>query len=137
MNAEYSKRYGAPIFLHFVLHPTSRVDQDRPTHSRVHFDMDNFDLPVPAPIIIAICAIVGIIVLLIAFVLLPRGFQNVGRKSLESKLLNHVIVTGGSSGIGLSVAEDLVKRKCKTVTLLARNQERMNEAKNKLESLAK
>jgi len=94
--------------------------------------MENLEL-----LILVICAIIGIIFLLIAFVLIPRGFKNTGSVSLKSKLLNHVIVTGGSSGIGLAVAEELVKRHCKTVTILARNVAKLDEAKLKLKSLAK
>jgi len=85
-----------------------------------------------------ICYITGFIALVLTVLtfLLPRGFQNVGPTKVHTKLLNHVIVTGGSSGIGLSVAEELVKRHCKTVTLLARNVAKLDEAKKKLKSLA-
>jgi len=84
----------------------------------------------------SIASILLVFIVLLRFVLLPKGFQNVKRKDLEPKLLNHVIVTGGSSGIGLAIAHELVQRRCKTITLLARNVDRLNEVKAKLESQA-
>jgi len=95
---------------------------------------------IPQPVTITICTVAGILVfilLLIYFVLLPRSFQNAkNKKELASKLLKHAIITGGSSGIGLSIAQELVRKRCKTITLLARNIERLNDAKAKLESQA-
>jgi len=88
---------------------------------------------------LVIGVIIGLIVLIIALIiiLLPRGFQTFGQNAVESSLLNHVVVTGGSSGIGLSVAEELVKQNCKTVTLLARNVAKLDTAKEQLKALAK
>ena len=44
----------------------------------------------------------------------------------------HVVITGGSSGIGLCAAEYFADR-CSRVTIIARNQKRLDEAKTKLE----
>jgi 3-dehydrosphinganine reductase len=72
---------------------------------------------------------------LLIFILLP---SNPLRKNKRSeKLLNHAIVTGGSSGIGLAIALELVQRNCKHVSIIARGKEKLNEAKEELEQCAK
>ena len=45
----------------------------------------------------------------------------------------HVVITGGSSGLGLCVAEEVLKThpNCK-ITLIARNLEKLKQAKEKL-----
>ncbi|KAG2494260.1 hypothetical protein HYH03_007615 [Edaphochlamys debaryana] len=48
----------------------------------------------------------------------------------------HVLITGGSSGIGLALAEEFVKQKA-NVTILARNEERLKAAKEQLEGVAR
>ena len=48
-------------------------------------------------------------------------------------LLQHAVVTGGSSGIGLSIALELAKRGCENVTLLSRKEGLLAEAKRQLE----
>lgn len=48
----------------------------------------------------------------------------------------HVLITGGSSGIGKAIAIELVKYGF-SITLLARNQEKLNEAKFEIEKLLK
>jgi len=44
----------------------------------------------------------------------------------------HVIITGGSSGIGLSLAVKLVKKGC-SVTLFARDEKKLKSAVDQLE----
>jgi len=44
----------------------------------------------------------------------------------------HVLVTGGSSGLGLALAELLASRGA-SVTLVARNQERLDQAKARVQ----
>ena len=51
-------------------------------------------------------------------------------------LLKHAIITGGSSGIGLSIAIELAKRKCRHITLVARREEQLKEAKQLVEEAA-
>lgn len=43
-------------------------------------------------------------------------------------LLHHAVITGGSSGIGLSVAIELAKRKCRHITLVARREGQLQNA---------
>lgn len=59
------------------------------------------------------------------------GHFGCGRKQLKGK---HVLVTGGSSGIGLSVARHVASLGAK-VTLVARNVERLEKAKQEVESV--
>jgi len=51
-------------------------------------------------------------------------------------LLQHAVITGGSSGIGLSIAEELAKRNCHHITLLARKEGQLADAKKKVEQVA-
>jgi len=51
-------------------------------------------------------------------------------------LLQHAVITGGSSGIGLSVALDLAKRGCRNITLIARKEGQLAEAKQFVEEAA-
>lgn len=51
-------------------------------------------------------------------------------------LLQHAVITGGSSGIGLSIALDLAKRGCENITLLARKEGQLAEAKKQVEDEA-
>ncbi|KAL7440000.1 hypothetical protein ACHAXM_012185 [Skeletonema potamos] len=48
-------------------------------------------------------------------------------------LLKHAVVTGGSSGIGLSIALELARRGCENITLLARKEGQLAEAKKRVE----
>lgn len=52
-------------------------------------------------------------------------------------LLQHAVITGGSSGIGLSIALDLAKRGCENITLLARKEGQLAEAKKQVEEAGK
>lgn len=51
-------------------------------------------------------------------------------------LLQHAVVTGGSSGIGLSIAIELAKRKCRHITLVARKEGQLADAKRLVEEAA-
>ncbi|KAL3777614.1 hypothetical protein ACHAW5_006765 [Stephanodiscus triporus] len=51
-------------------------------------------------------------------------------------LLHHAIITGGSSGIGLSIAIELARRGCRHITLLARNEGQLAHAKRSVENAA-
>jgi len=48
----------------------------------------------------------------------------------------NIIVTGGSSGIGLATAELLIKKGAGSIAIIARNQELLDKAKAQLEQLA-
>jgi 3-dehydrosphinganine reductase len=50
---------------------------------------------------------------------------------------DHVVITGGSSGIGLSIAKESIQRGVSRVTILARNPERLKQAKQELLQLQK
>jgi len=51
-------------------------------------------------------------------------------------LLRHAVITGGSSGIGLSIALDLAKRRCRHITLVARKEGQLVDAKRSVEETA-
>ena len=51
-------------------------------------------------------------------------------------LLQHAVITGGSSGIGLSIAIELAKQRCRHITLLARNEQQLVTAKLLVEKAA-
>ena len=51
-------------------------------------------------------------------------------------LLHHAVIMGGSSGIGLAVAIELAKRKCKHITLIARREEQLKEAQRLVQEVA-
>lgn len=88
---------------------------------------------IPSTIFYIIAVILGIFILITAviqFILLPRKRA----KNFRSELLKHAVITGGSMGIGYSVAKELIAQNCSKVTLLARNLEKLKEAKISLES---
>jgi 3-dehydrosphinganine reductase len=51
-------------------------------------------------------------------------------------LLQHAIITGGSSGIGLAVAVELAKRKCRHITLVARREDQLKNAQQLVQAAA-
>jgi 3-dehydrosphinganine reductase len=51
-------------------------------------------------------------------------------------LLQHAVITGGSSGIGLSIAKELARRNCQNITLIARNVDQLINAKRLVEEAA-
>ena len=51
-------------------------------------------------------------------------------------LLRHAVITGGSSGIGLSIALQLAKQRCRHITLVARKEGQLAEAKRLVEEAA-
>jgi 3-dehydrosphinganine reductase len=79
---------------------------------------------------VAIGGILLLVLLVLELVLLPRKRS----KNHREELLQHAIITGGSSGIGYSVAKELIVQKCPCITLLARNMEKLKEAKAALET---
>eukprot|EP00581_Thalassiosira_minuscula_P014629 CAMPEP_0183716730 /NCGR_PEP_ID=MMETSP0737-20130205/10519_1 /TAXON_ID=385413 /ORGANISM="Thalassiosira miniscula, Strain CCMP1093" /LENGTH=423 /DNA_ID=CAMNT_0025946027 /DNA_START=48 /DNA_END=1319 /DNA_ORIENTATION=- len=61
------------------------------------------------------------------------GNKQNGNTNNNHPLLQHAVITGGSSGIGLSIALELAKRKCQHITLVARKEGQLNEAKKQVE----
>lgn len=51
-------------------------------------------------------------------------------------LLQHAVITGGSSGIGLSIAVELARRNCQHITLIARNVDQLTNAKRLVDEAA-
>ena len=103
---------------------------------------ENVDCPIASPAVpsysMALLTIGGIPVvlyLLLNLILLPKRRDYT--KKLHQELLTHAVITGGSSGIGLSIAKELVNKRCQYVTLLARNEQKLDEAKNSLKEHAK
>ena len=67
---------------------------------------------------------IGLIVSLLVYFLLPSSGEKSDKK--------HVIITGGSSGIGLALAEGCCTAGFENVTLVARNMEKLKRAQKKL-----
>jgi 3-dehydrosphinganine reductase len=94
-------------------------------------------LALPALLVLVVTAPIVAILSVPALALFLFRKPAACRKTLEAAKLRHAVVTGGSSGIGLSIARDCVKRGFKRVTIVARNVERLEEAKKSLQELAK
>mmetsp|Transcript_10816 Transcript_10816/g.15253 ORF Transcript_10816/g.15253 Transcript_10816/m.15253 type:complete len:357 (-) Transcript_10816:805-1875(-) len=77
--------------------------------------------------VIALLAIPSLLLLLFR-----KGSSGVSLKNPP----DHVIIAGGSSGIGLCVAQECVKLGIATITILARNPNKLEQAKEELEQLA-
>ena len=58
-----------------------------------------------------------------------NGTTNDDKGHTTHPLLQHAVITGGSSGIGLSIAIELAKQRCRHITLLARNEQQLVGAK--------
>jgi 3-dehydrosphinganine reductase len=87
-------------------------------------------LAIPSLLIQAIVApLVFIASLPALLVLIFRKKYNNNNNNNNNSRRCHVIITGGSSGIGLCVAQACVARKVDRITLLARNSETLKQAK--------
>ena len=67
------------------------------------------------------------VILIVVWIIIPS------RPPRLRLLGSHVLITGGSSGIGLEVAKECA-RKGAFITLVARNSDRLNEAKSQVET---
>ena len=70
------------------------------------------------------------IIIIVVFVIIPS-------RPTRLRLTGaHVLITGGSSGIGLEIAKECA-RKGAFITLVARNIQKLNEAKSEVETCMK
>ena len=90
-------------------------------------------VPLYAIILLTILGIFLFVVLILELFLLPKKRK---KFKLEEDLLTHVVITGGSSGIGLSVARLLIKKRAKHITLLARNEAKLKQVTFDLQQYA-
>ena len=77
------------------------------------------------PLTITILSIVTALALVLRWVLLPPARQRQDR--------THAVITGGSSGIGLALAHECVKKGFTTVTLIARDSTKLQNAQKELQ----
>lgn len=94
-------------------------------------------LALPALLVLVVTAPIVAILSIPALALFLFRKPEACRKTLAATNARHAIITGGSSGIGLSIARDCVQRGFQQVTIVARNVERLEEAKKSLQELAK
>ena len=92
------------------------------------------NIPLVGSIFIGFGSILLLVIILLETLLLPKRRRL--DKECKSNLLTHALVTGGSSGIGLAIARQLVHEKCRHVTLLARDEEKLCQAMEKLKEYA-
>lgn len=78
--------------------------------------------------------ILFLVILLLEILLLPKRRRM--DKKAQSELLTHAVITGGSSGIGLAIAQELIRQRCRHITLIARDEKKLNQAMEKLKQYA-
>ena len=83
-----------------------------------------------------ICLLLALFIVVVFLCYLIPSRRKVNASSPEGELLHHAVITGGSSGIGLAIATELVRKQCKFITLLARGEKKLEEAKESLEKYA-
>eukprot|EP00934_Nitzschia_sp_Nitz4_P001446 Nitzschia sp. Nitz4//scaffold291_size36643//6474//7604//NITZ4_007760-RA/size36643-snap-gene-0.28-mRNA-1//-1//CDS//3329546118//1446//frame0 len=88
------------------------------------------------PCLVVAAGVAPVIALLSVPSLLLLLFQTDSSSESDKVVADHVIITGGSSGIGLSIAKECVKRGVAKITLVARNMEKLQEAKKELEAMS-
>jgi short-subunit dehydrogenase len=76
----------------------------------------------------------GVFALAAAAVLAYRMGQGMGRNAAFSYGAKHVMITGGSSGIGLESAKECIRRNASAVTIVARDAKKLQETKDLLEA---
>jgi 3-dehydrosphinganine reductase len=91
-------------------------------------------LALPALLVAVVTA--PIIALLSIPSLLLLVYRKQQKNGVVEPLPDHVVITGGSSGIGFCLAKECVEQGISQVTILARNQSKLDKAKKELEQLA-
>jgi len=80
--------------------------------------------------------IAKVFLLIMAFyVILPRLHSKKNSKRTPEGKKRHAVITGGSSGIGLALAQECIRSGVSKVTLIARNVGNLKKAKAQLETL--
>ena len=98
-------------------------------------------LAVPAIILLVIVAPVIALLSIPSLAILVRRKRSFipsfpPRNRTLDPLLHHATITGGSSGIGLSIAIELARRGCRNITLVARKVDQLADAKRLVEEAA-
>lgn len=97
-------------------------------------------LALPALLILLVASPIIAILSIPSLVILVRRKRNVVTSFAWYDdlypLLGHAIITGGSSGIGLAIALDLARRGCRNITLIARKEGQLLDAKRLVEAAA-
>jgi 3-dehydrosphinganine reductase len=94
-------------------------------------------LALPALLVMVVTAPIVAILSIPALAVFLFRKPSACRKTQAAANARHAVITGGSSGIGLSIARDCVQRGFQRVTIIARNVERLEAAKKSLQELAK
>lgn len=75
------------------------------------------------------------VVLLLIWLILPKSKSGVLERIKTSKE-SHVVITGGSSGIGLALARECLQQGFTHITLVARNTKKLQKAKEELAAVS-
>ena len=94
-------------------------------------------LLLPAALVMIVTTPIVALLALPAAALLTFRKKSNEKPTQEQQSYRRAIVTGGSSGIGLAVAEDCVKRGFDQVVILARSMDKLQAAQASLEKLVK
>lgn len=90
-------------------------------------------LALPALLVSVIASLAVGVLSIPAMVLLK--FQKPSQNETSKTTTSHAIITGGTSGIGFAVAKECVARGMERVTILARNQDKLDACRRELEAM--
>jgi len=92
-------------------------------------------LGLPCLAVVVVTAPVVAVLSIPSLLLLTFRKQNDDKKNDRSSMPpRHVIVVGGSSGIGLSIAKECARRNIAKISIIARNQRKLDQAKKEIET---